>query len=247
MSGRVLPATLSSTPPGNNRILAAIPEEVLSRLSREFQSVQLPAGAVLYEAGSPAENCYFVDSGLCSLVGSTANANSVEVGMIGSEGLVGLPGVIKDGRINYRAVVQLSASAFRVSARSLRAEMHRDRKLLTLLFAYMQYVNVQICQSAICNRFHSLEERLCRWLLICRDRTCSDELHLTQEFLSHMLGSTRSALTLTMGELQKCGAVENSRGYIQVINPDEMMKLTCECYQISRIESERFLALCKTD
>jgi CRP-like cAMP-binding protein len=231
------------SPPPNNRILSALSNEVINRLSPHLVRVPLPAHAVLCAAGMPMQQCHFVDSGLCSLLGTTRDGNSVEVGMIGKEGVVGLPGLIRNGRIHYQVIVQKSGWGLQIATNALRNEFQKCGKLHQLLLAYMQFTTSQMCQSSICNRFHSLKERLCRWLLLTRDRIESLDLHLTQEFLSQMLGSNRTAIAATIGDLQKAEVIRTAQAHIRILNQKAMQSAACECYSVIKEESERFLAL----
>jgi CRP-like cAMP-binding protein len=231
------------SPLPNNRILTALSKDALGRLTPNLVRVPLPTHTVLYAAGVPMRHCCFVDSGLCSLVGTTREGNSVEVGMIGKEGVVGLPALIKNARIHYQVIVQKSGWGFQIAANALRNEFLKCGDLHQNLMAYMQFTSSQMCQSSICNRFHSLRERLCRWLLLTRDRIESLDLHLTQEFLSHMLGSNRTAIAATIGDLQKAEIIRTAQGHIRILDQKALQSAACECYSIIKEESERFLAL----
>jgi CRP-like cAMP-binding protein len=236
----VIPAI---SPPAQSKILSALSRTVLKRVKADMISLALPARTILYDAGYPAQYCYFLHSGLCSLVGSTQNGNSVGLGIIGNEGLIGLPALVENGHTNYDVVVQISGFGFRIGANALRKEIRKCSEMHDLLLAYLHVMNVQACQFAICNRFHLLRERLCRWLLLASDRLGSVEIKTTQEALSQMLGSSRTALTLAVGELQKAGIVKTTQQNIRIVSRRAMRSLVCECYAVINQESEHFLAI----
>jgi len=226
----------------NNHLLAALPREEYARLSPHLEMVQLPAGRILYEAGGSIRYAYFLKGGMASLLSVTEDGDSVEVGMIGNEGVVGLPAILRINAAPYRVVMQLSGNALRLRADILKAEFSRGDRLQELLLSYMHTLLTQISQSAACNRYHTMKARLCRWLLISRDRVHTDTLHLTQEFLSQMIGAPRTRVTMVAGDLQRAGLIRYSRGKINILNKQGLEANSCECYRIVREQITHFLA-----
>lgn len=227
---------------GENQILALLPGEERERLMLHLQPVRLAKGKVLYEAGGVISQAYFLLNGMASLVSTTAEGSAVEIGMIGNEGLVGLPLILSEDASPYDVMIQFPASALQIRAAFLKAEFSRGARLQELLLRYTQVVLTQLAQSASCNRFHTMEARLCRWLLISRDRVRSNNLPLTQEFLSHMLGTPRTNVARITGKLQKGGLISSSRGKIQILDRRGMEDFSCECYQVVQGAMERFRA-----
>lgn len=233
---------INTHPPINNLLLSALPRDEYARLASAFQPVRLLRGVVLYEIGSAIRYAYFLTSGMVSLLSMTKDGKTVEVGMIGDEGLVGVPIILGMSTAPYRITVQIPTTAVRVKAALLRDEFNRGGALQNVLLKYSHMLIVQLSQSALCNRFHTSEERLCRWLLISRDRTRSNTLNLTQDAISQMLGVPRTGVTLTAGVLQKRGLIRYSRGRIIITDPRSLETAACECYGIVREEFEHFLA-----
>jgi CRP-like cAMP-binding protein len=228
--------------PFDNHLLAALPREEYARLAPHLEVVRLPAGRVLCEAGSGIRHLYFLKGGMASLLSITEDGHSVEVGMIGNEGVVGLPAVLGVDSAPYKVVMQLSGNALRIRADALRAEFVRGGRLQGLLLRYMHTLLTQISQSAACNRYHTMKARLCRWLLISRDRAHTNTLLLTQEFLSQMIGAPRSRVTLVAGDLQRAGLIRYSRGKIIILDRRALEAQSCECYRIVREQMNHFLA-----
>ncbi len=228
--------------PFNNHLLAAVPREEYARLAPHLEMVRLPAGSVLCEAGGGIRHVYFLKGGMSSLLSLTEDGHSVEVGMIGNEGVVGLPAILGINAAPYRVVMQLPANALRIRAEVLRQEFDRGGRLQKLLMHYMHTLLTQISQSAACNRYHTMKARLCRWLLVSRDRAHTDTLQLTQEFLSQMIGGPRSRVTLIARDLQKAGLIRYSRGKITILNRRGLEAKSCECYRIVREQISHFLA-----
>jgi CRP-like cAMP-binding protein len=204
--------------------------------------VRLPAGRVLCEAGGGIRHLYFLKGGMASLLSLTEDGHSVEVGMIGNEGVVGLPAVLGIDTAPYRVVMQLPANALRIKADALRAEFNRGGRLQKLLLHYTHTLLTQIAQSAACNRYHTMKARLCRWLLVSRDRAHTDTLQLTQEFLSQMIGAPRTRVTLVARDLQRAGLIRYSRGQITILDKRGLEAKSCECYRIVKEQISHFLA-----
>ncbi|HEX8499733.1 MAG TPA: Crp/Fnr family transcriptional regulator [Pyrinomonadaceae bacterium] len=228
--------------PFDNHLLAALPREEYARLAPHLELVRLPAGRVLCEVGSVISHVHFLKGGMASLLSLTEDGHSVEVGMIGNEGVVGLPAVLGLGAAPYRVVMQLPGNALRLRADVLRAEFNRKGRLQQLLLHYLHTLLTQVSQSAACNRYHTMKARLCRWLLVSRDRSHSDTLHLTQEFLAQMMGAPRPRVTLVAGDLQRAGLIRYSRGKIFILDRRGLEAMSCECYRIVREQIGHFLA-----
>lgn len=228
--------------PFENRVLASLPHEEYERLRPYLEPVRLAPGKILYGAGDIVRHAYFPKGGMVSLLSMTEDGRTIEVGMIGCEGVAGIPVVLRVNRSPYQVMVQLPTGAARIKGETLRREFNRGGKLQDLLLRYTHTLLTQVAQSAACNRFHTVEERLCRWLLISRDRVQTDTLQLTQEFLSHMLGVPRTSVTMIAGSLQRDGLIRYSRGKITILDPGGLETASCECYRVVREEIGHFLA-----
>lgn len=229
-------------PSGRNRLLSALPPEESERLSPYLERLHLPQGRVLYECGDAARYAYFPLNGMVSLLSISENGETVEVAMIGAEGMVGLPIILRANVMPYRSMVQISCDLMRVRADMLWKEFNRSGRLQDLLLRYTHATLTQISQSALCNRFHTVEKRLCRWLLITRDRVEMDTFPLTQEIISHMLGTPRTRVTQAACSLQDAGLIHYRRGRITILSRQKLEAGSCECYQVVRGEIDAFLA-----
>lgn len=225
-----------------NMLLTALPRAEYERLLPALEPIRLPRNAVLYETHSAIRHAYFLTGGMVSLLSTTEDGKTIEVGMIGNEGIVGIPVILGMSDAPYRTTVQIPVTALRVGAGALREEFNRRGMLHTLLLRYTHTLVTQLSQSAVCNRFHTTEERLCRWLLTSRDRVRSDTLSLTQETISQMLGTPRTGVTMTAGILQSNGLISYSRGKIKIIDRRGLEDAACECYGVVRREFEHLLA-----
>jgi CRP-like cAMP-binding protein len=228
--------------PVENRILALIPKEEYVYIQPDLTPVRLPQGKVLWNAGDEIRYAYFPLSGMISLISMTEEGSSVEVGMIGSEGLAGISTILRFENSPYQAAVQIPTAALRIKISALRREFNRGGRLQDLLLRYTHALLTQVSQSASCNRFHTSEERLCRWLLIGRDRAESDTLHLTQEFLAQMIGGPRTSVTAIAGKIQRMGLIRYSRGKIHILDRHGLENFSCECYKVISAELSRYLA-----
>jgi len=227
-------------PPGpiyKNRILAALPKAELKRLARHLSPVILNQNDVLLDG--KASHAYFVEEGMASFVVSLRNGETVEVGVIGVEGIVGLPILLGTDGAPGRTFIQIAGSGYRIPAGKIKEEFERSGELRTRLQKYMQAFLVQNAQTAACNRLHNIEERLSRWLLSCRDRMETDKLHLTHDFLGQMLGAPRTTVTLAAGLLHRAGLIDYSRGTVTIQNRPALENTACECYRIVRDEFQR--------
>lgn len=224
-----------------NGLLAALPSAEYERLSPHLELVRLTPGKILYNAGDIVRHAYFPKGGMISLLSITEDGRTIEVAMIGNEGMVGVPIVLKSRVAPYQVMVQIAGNALRIRDNILGVEFDRGGKLQDFLLRYTHSVLIQVAQSAACNRFHTVEERLCRWLLVSRDRVQTDTIHLTQEFLSHMLGVPRTSVTMIAVHLQKEGFISYNRGRITILDRSGLEATSCECYRRVREGSSNFL------
>jgi CRP-like cAMP-binding protein len=224
-----------------NRILAALPHEEFTRLQPHLKSVHLEKGEIVYLTGDDIQYLYFPNSGLLSLLSTTETGATIEVAMVGNEGVLGLPVILRNRMIPYEVTVQFTTEAFKISAGALQDEFDKGEKLYEFVLRYLNVLIAQISQSTICNRFHTLDETLSRWLLVVQDRVNSDSLNLTQETISHTLGVPRTAVTGAAGALQRAGIIRYSRGKIFILNRARLEANSCECYRIIRDELAHFL------
>lgn len=223
-----------------NLVLAALQDDEYDRVSAKLAKVQLPLGKVLYQSGAVMKYVYFPESGLVSLVKHMKEKVTVEVGVIGKDGMVGIPIVFGDNVAFEEAIVQMEGSARRMSTHSLKAEMTRGKNSLQVqLFLYARYLMKQVTQTAACNSQHTIEQRLSRWMLMCRDRMEGDELPLTQEFISNMLGTRREGVSIAASILQREGLIKYSRGKITILNKDGLEAFSCECYDALKAPNRR--------
>ncbi len=225
-----------------NSLLSALPREEYERLSPHMELVSLKPGRVLYHAGDAVGHAYFPKGGMLSLLSTTEGGRTIEVAMIGSEGMAGVPIILRCEAAPYQVMVQLAGNALRIRAGVLRAEFDRGGRLQHLLLRYTHALLTQVAQSAACNRFHTVEERLCRWLLVSRDRVQTDTVRLTQEFLADMLGTPRSSVTAVAGALQSAGMIAYHRGRITILDRPAMEAASCECYRLVREGIRHYLA-----
>lgn len=224
-----------------NKLLAALPQDELERFLPNLEPVYLEKSEILYVVGDTVQYGYFPNTGMISLLSTTESGATVEVALVGQEGVMGIPPILRINTTPYEAMVQISSEAFRVKADSLVKEFDRGGKLQKLILRYTHVLLTQISQSAVCNRFHTVEKRLCRWLLIARDRVDSDYLDLTQEIIAHMLGTPRTGVTMAACTLQKQGLIRYARGKITILDRAGLEAGSCECYRIFKEEFDRFL------
>jgi CRP-like cAMP-binding protein len=224
-----------------NRVLAGLPKAEINRLKPHLSPITLKQETTLLDGTAP--HAYFLEEGIASVVVSLKNGDTVEVGIIGIDGVVGLPILLGTEGAPGRTFVQIAGSGYRVNADILKEQFDRPSELRRHLQRYMQGFMVQSAQTAACNRLHNIEERLARWLLSCRDRTESDQLRLTHDFLGQMLGAPRTTVTLAAGLLHRAGLIDYSRGTVTIRNRAELEQAACECYAIVRNEFQRLLLL----
>jgi len=215
-----------------NQILAALSRQEYPSLFSHLQIVHLARSEILYDLADPMPSAFFIMSGMISLLSITEDGSTTQVSMVGNEGMVGIPAILRVNKTPYRIMVQIPGKAMRIRSDVLVKEFNRGGPLHDLLLRYIHTLITQISQSAACNRFHTVEQRLCRWLLISHDRVKADTLHLTQEALSHMLGATRTNVTSAAVNLRRAGLIDYRRGKIEIRDRKGMKKAACECYRI---------------
>src|SRR5438067_223711 len=213
-----------------NHLLALLSAAELKRLSAHLEPVEMPLGHVIYESGRVLDYVYFPTTCIISLLYVMEDGSSAEIAIVGHEGLVGISLFMGGETTPSRAVVQSQGQAFRLAARYLRAEFNRAGSMQQLLLRYTQSLITQMAQTAVCNRHHSVDQQLCRWLLLSLDRLPSDELVMTQELIANMLGVRREGVTEAAGNLQSAGLIRTGRGRIEVLDRAGLEARSCECY-----------------
>jgi len=237
-----MPTPTAVSNPADNRLLAALPRVECERLIPHLELVHLPRGKILFDAGALIRHAYFPVKGVISLLGMTEDGETVEVAMVGNEGMLGIPIILRVGIALHRSMVQIPADALRIRSDVLKLEFNRNGKLQDLLLGFTHSLIAQISQSATCNRFHTVERRLGRWLLVIDDRVRNQTFYLTQDFISQMLGTPRTVVTVAANKLQDAGFIRYRRGKITVLNRPGLESTACECYGIVTKEISRFLA-----
>jgi CRP-like cAMP-binding protein len=227
--------------PQQNHILDALPAAERERLFPHLTLVSLPLGAVLYESGDTLRHIYFPTDSIVSLLYVLANGASAEISIVGNEGAIGVALFMGGETTTNRAIVQSSGSAYRLTGKRLKREFERHGEVLHILLRYTQALLTQMAQTAVCNRHHTVDQQLCRWLLLSLDRLSSDKLTMTQELIANMLGVRREGVTEAAGKLQKLGVIRYSRGEITVLDRPQLERLCCECYAVVKKESDRLL------
>jgi CRP-like cAMP-binding protein len=228
--------------PDANRLLALLPATDRARLDPELEAVSMAAGDVVYESGSVQDYVYFPTTAIVSLAYVMADGATAEIAVVGNEGVVGIALFMGGETTPSRAIVQSAGEAFRLSARALKHELTRAGPMQLLLLRYSQALLTQMAQTAVCNRHHSIDQQLCRWLLLRLDRLPSNELAVTQELIANMLGVRREGVTEAAGELQRAGLMRYSRGRITVLDRAGLEARACECYQVVKTETDRLFA-----
>ncbi|HMH20114.1 MAG TPA: Crp/Fnr family transcriptional regulator [Burkholderiales bacterium] len=227
--------------PTRNRLLAALPAEDYQRLLPDLELVPLPLGLAVYESGGKLDYVYFPTDCIVSLLYVMKDGSSAEIAVVGPEGLVGVSLFMGGESTPSRAVVQSAGSAFRLPSKTLKREFEQSHPLQHLLLRYTQALITQMAQTAVCNRHHSVEQQLCRWLLLSLDRLDSNELNMTQELIANMLGVRREGVTEAAGHLQTAGMIQYNRGRIKVLDRPKLEERVCECYMVVKRESDRLL------
>ena len=231
----------ASLDPRKNYLLSALPDAEWQRWLPQLEAVELPLGEVLYESGSTLSHVYFPTTAIVSLLYVMEDGASAEIAVVGNEGVVGISLFMGGESTPSRAVVQGAGHGFRLRAQTIRDEANRAGPVLRLLLRYTQALITQMAQTAVCNRHHSLDQQLCRWLLLSLDRLQGKELVMTQELIANMLGVRREGVTEAARSLQKVGLIRYARGRIAVLDRPGLEQRTCECYAVVKREYDRLL------
>ena len=226
--------------PKRNQLLAALPPAEWARWLPQLEPVEMPLGGVLYEAGSEMSHVFFPVNSIVSLLYVMENGASAEIAVVGNEGLVGISLFMGGESTPSRAVVQSAGHGFKLKARTIKEEFNRA-PVLRLLLRYTQALITQMAQTAVCNRHHTLDQQLCRWLLLSLDRLRDNELVMTQELIANMLGVRREGVTEGALKLQKAGLIRYARGHITVLDREGLERRSCECYAVVKTEYDRLL------
>jgi CRP-like cAMP-binding protein len=227
--------------PLDNQLLAALPAAEFARWKADLELVDMPLGLVLYESGATLRYVYFPITSIVSLLYVMENGASAEIAVVGNEGIVGVSLFMGGGSTPSRAVVQSAGKGYRLRAPVMKEEFDRAGPALHLLLRYTQALITQMAQTAVCNRHHSLDQQLCRWLLLSLDRLQDNELVMTQELIANMLGVRREGVTGGALKLQEAGLIRYARGHITVLDRKGLEKRTCECYAVVKTEYDRLL------
>jgi len=227
--------------PEQNHLLAVLPAEERARLARHLELVALPLGEVLCEPGARMSHVYFPINAIVSLLYVMEDGASAEIAMVGNEGIVGVSLFMGGDTTTSRAVVQSAGHGYRLKGALLKEAFLHAGAMQNLLLRYTQALLTQMAQTAVCNRHHTVDQQLCRWLLLSLDRLPSNELHMTQELIANMLGVRREGVTEAAGNLQRAGLIHYSRGRITVVDRPGLEARVCECYQVVKREFDRLL------
>jgi CRP-like cAMP-binding protein len=236
-----LPVNTKSRAPSANRLLAALPKKEYQRLLPELEQVAMPFAEVLYEPGARIRHVYFPNDSIVSLLAEVADRSTLEVGLVGNEGMAGISVFMGVNASPHRAITQGAGTAMRMKASALRKEAGRAGPLHGLLHRYAHTLLTQVSRGAVCNRFHLVDARLARWLLMSGDRLGTDEFRLTQDFISNMLGVRREGVSKAASLLQKDELINYSRGRIKILDRAGLEAVSCECYSIIKGESDDYL------
>ncbi len=224
-----------------NHLLAALPDDEFARLKPNLERISLPLGKVIYESGEQLEYIYFPTTAIISLLYIMENGATAEIGMAGNDGLVGVALYMGGSTTPSRAVVQSAGNAFRLRSKALKFEFGLNGVFQNILLRYTQALMTQISQTAVCNRLHSVEQQLCRWLLINYDLLQSNKLIMTHDLIANMLGVRREGVSIAAGHLQKKGLIQYVRGTITMLNHQGLETAACECYEVVKDEYDRLL------
>ena len=227
--------------PRQNHLLAALPAQECERLLPDLELAAMPLGEVLYESGSQLGHVYFPTTSIVSLLYVMEDGASAEIAVVGNEGIIGVALFMGGETTPSRAVVQSAGYAYRLKGQLLKREFNRSAAMQQLLLRYTQALLTQMAQTAVCNRHHSVDQQLCRWLLLSLDRLASNELTMTQELIANMLGVRREGVTEAAGKLQSAGLIHYSRGRITVVDRPGLEAQACECYRVVKKEFDRLL------
>jgi CRP-like cAMP-binding protein len=233
--------TLNSRHLIRNRLLSVLPADEIDLLKPNLEMLSLTPGDVLYQAGDAIRYVYFPNTGMISLISVTEQGQTVEVGYTGYEGMVGLPCILGQQEMAYQAMVQVAADCFRVDAKIIKSLFKKNGTFHDVALRYVYVIIKQISQTCVCNHFHTIEARLCRWLTVMCERANNKQLSLTQEFLAHMLGVQRTSVGMIANSLQASGVIRYRRGKIEIVDFERLKQCACECYFIVRDEYGKFL------
>jgi CRP-like cAMP-binding protein len=224
-----------------NQLLCAFSADERTRLRLSMQHRVLTLGQVLYESGDQPDHVYFPTTAVVSYLYTMREGSTAEIALVGNDGVVGMALFLGDGTNLHRAVVQVGGNAIKIPARVVKAEFARAGQLHHVLLRYTQALIIQISQTAVCNRLHSVEQRLCRWLLLRHDRVPGPDILMTQEYIGNMLGGRRESVTVAARHLQDAGLIQYSRGHIKLVNRRGLEAMACECYRNVEDELDRLL------
>jgi CRP-like cAMP-binding protein len=227
--------------PEQNHLLDALPHADRERLFPHLRLVTLPLGAVLYESGDAQRYIYFPTDAIVSLLYVMKDGASAEIAVVGNDGAIGVALFMGGATTTNRAIVQSAGSAYRLTKKRIEQEFARHGEMLHVLLRYTQALITQMAQTAVCNRHHSVDQQLCRWLLLSLDRLNSSRLNMTQELIANMLGVRREGVTQAAGKLQDAGVIEYRRGKITVLDRPRLESMSCECYEVVKKETDRLL------
>lgn len=227
--------------PVQNHLLGQLPKAEQQRWFPKLELVDMPLGEVMYEAGATLAHVYFPTTSIVSLLYVMENGSSGEIAVVGNEGVVGISLFMGGGSTPSRGVVQSAGKGYRLSSQMMKEEFNKAGPVLHLMLRYTQALITQMSQTAVCNRHHSLDQQLCRWLLLSLDRLQGNELVMTQELIANMLGVRREGVTEAALKLQKTGLIQYARGHITVLDRVELEKRSCECYAVVKKEYDRLL------
>ncbi|HTH94900.1 MAG TPA: Crp/Fnr family transcriptional regulator [Rhodocyclaceae bacterium] len=227
--------------PDQNHLLSSLPPDDYARLLPNLELVNMPLGEILYESGIQMRHVHFPTTAIVSLLYVMEDGASAEIAVVGNEGVVGVSLFMGGETTPSRAIVQSAGHAYRLRGQLLKDEFYRAGPLQHLLLRYTQSLLTQMAQTAVCNRHHTLDQQLCRWLLLSFDRLPANELIMTQELIANMLGVRREGVTEAAGNLQKAGLIEYRRGHIQLLDRAGLEARVCECYEVVKRESDRLL------
>jgi CRP-like cAMP-binding protein len=238
-STTVRSSMLGAHDPQRNHLLAALAPAARERIYPHLQLVEMPLGKVLYEPGDLLRHVYFPVDCIVSLLYVMESGASAEISVVGNEGLIGIALFMGGDTTPSRAIVQSAGHAYRLNGERLKDEFHRNGEMQILLLRYTQALITQMSQTAVCNRHHTVDQQLCRWLLLSLDRLSSNQLVMTQELIANMLGVRREGVTDAAGKLQKLGVIQYARGQITVLDRPKLEELSCECYEVVKRETDR--------
>ena len=227
--------------PLHNHLLASLPPDARARLFPQLELVPMPLGEVLYESGSRLRHVYFPTTCIVSLLYVMEDGATAEIAVVGNEGVIGIALFMGGETTPSRALVQSKGQAYRLKSQLLKEEFNRSGEMQHLLLRYTQALLTQMAQTAVCNRHHSVDQQLCRWLLLSLDRLSTNKLSMTQELIANMLGVRREGVTEAAGKLQAAGLIHYSRGHITVLDRPRLEALACECYAVVKKEFDRLL------